>query len=168
MKLEWDFHELTEFGENLGNLADLEKTFKRIAKDIAKALLKRMKSLTPAETYELINGWEGNHFVVTKKGNNFEVLVVNKAPHAMAANDGHIAKNQYGGEYKIHTQLERGPFGKLQGRIQVRSPHQWQKGDPTYFVFGHFFVERGILQLTSTKEVEEIIMRELQKWWDSV
>ena len=156
MKLEWDFSELLKFADNLQS-ADLENTFKRITKDISKALLKRMKALTPiGDTYELINGWNGNHFAVKEVADGYEVLIVNNDPKALWVNDGHKAYNQYGGPYPIKR------------RIQVRSPHQWQKGDATYYVFGHFFVERGILQLKATDEIEQIIMRELQKWWDSV
>ena len=156
MKFEWDLSELTDFANRLQG-AELEDTFKRITKDIGKALLKRMKSLTPVgDTYELINGWKGNHFAVTEKNGGYEVLIVNKDPKAIWVNDGHRAFNQYGGPYPIKK------------RIQVRSPHQWQQGDHTFYVFGHFFVERGILQLTNTSEIEAIIMRELQKWWESV
>lgn len=156
MKFEWDFSELVEFAERLEG-ADLENTFKRITKDIGKALLKRMKALTPVgDTYELINGWDGNQFAVKEVNDGYEVLIVNKTPYAFAVNDGHKAYNQYGGPYPIKR------------RIQVRSPHPWQQGDATYYVFGHFFVERGILQLKNTSEIEAIIMRELQKWWESV
>lgn len=156
MKLEFDLSELVDFANNLVG-ADLENTFKRITKEISKALLKRMTALTPVgDTYELINGWNGNHFVVTEKNGGYEVLIVNKDPKAIWVNDGHRAFNQYGGPYPIKR------------RIQVRSPHQWQQGDATYYVYGHFFVERGILQLAQTSEIEAIIMRELQKWWESV
>ena len=155
MNVKVDFSELTEFIDNLDS-SKLEKTFERIAKDISKALLKRMKSLTPVDEYDLINGWNGNRFAVTKRGNRYEVLIVNTTPYALDVNDGHMARNQHGGPYPIKR------------RIQVRSPHPWQKGDPTYYVFGHFFVERGILRLSSTSEIEQIIFDELQKWWDSV
>lgn len=155
MKLEWDFSELLEFADNLES-ADLENTFKRITKEIGKALLKRMKSLTPVDEYDLINGWNGNHFAVKEVADGYEVLIVNNDPKALWVNDGHKVYNQHGGPYPVKR------------RIQVRSPHQWQKGDATYYVFGHFFVERGILQLKATNEIEQIIMRELQKWWDSV
>ena len=125
-----------------------------------------MKSLTPVDGYDLINGWDGNKFAVTKKDNWFEVLIVNKTPYALDVNDGHKAYNQYGGPYPIHNTVKKGPYGKLQGRIQVRTPYQWQEGDSTYYVFGHFFVERGMVKLTNTQEIESIIMRELEKWWE--
>ena len=115
-----------------------------------------MKALTPVDGYDLINGWDGNKFAVTSVNGGYEVLIVNKTPYALAVNDGHTAHNQYGGPYPIKR------------RIKVRSPHQWQQGDATWYVFGHFFVERGIVQLENTGEIEQIIMRELRKWWDSV
>ena len=157
MKIEWDFSELTEFAERLSNTSRLEREMRFAAKEIASTLLKRIKTLTPiGDTYQLVNGWNGNDFAVKKTGDGFEVLIVNRTPYALSVNDGHKAYNQYGGPWPIKK------------RIKVTSPHQWQEGDATYYVFGHFFVERGILQLENTRQVEEIIMRKLQKWWDSV
>ncbi len=168
MKIDIDFSELIEFGNRLVG-ADMETTFKRITKDIGKALFKRMRSLTPVgDTYTLVNGWNGNHFLVTETAEGYEVLIVNRDPKAQWVNDGHKAYNQYGGAYPIKPYNPNGIYGKPEGRIQVRSSHSWQKGDPTYYVFGHFFVERGIIQLKNTDEIESIIMRELEKWWNSV
>ena len=154
MKIEWDFSELYEFADRVGSLANFDKEMEQAAKRLAKELLKWMKAFTPVEDYELINGWNGNQFAVTKKEDGFEVLIVNKTPYATAVNDGHQAFNKYGGPYEINH------------RIQVQSPHQWQKGNVTYYVFGHFFVERGILRLSETKLVEQILMEQLQKWWE--
>lgn len=153
MKIEWDFSEFNNFANKLLSTS-MDEGFKRATKSLGKALLKRMKSLTPVDDYELINGWNGNHFLVREVEGGFEVDIVNTTPYALAVNDGHRAFNQYGGPYPIKH------------RVKVRNPHQWQKGDATYYVFGHFFVERGILQLNNTKEIESIIMRELQKWWE--
>lgn len=169
MKLEWDLSELTKFANNLGQTAKFEREMKLAAKEIAAELLKRIKTFTPVgDTYQLVNGWNGNDFAVRNVDGGFEVLIVNKTSYALHVNDGHKAYNQYGGPYPIHEEVSIGPFGKLQGRIKVTKAHQWQKGDHTYYVFGHFFVERGILQLQNTTQVENIIMQELQKWWDSV
>ena len=154
MELEIDFNEFKQFANRLGNLGKFEQCAERIVRDISKALLKQMKSLTPVDEYDLINGWDGNKFAVIKRENGCEVLIINKTPYALHVNDGHKAYNQYGGPYPIKN------------RRQVRIPHKWQEGDSTYYVFGHFFVERGIARLTETKQVEEIIMRELEKWWE--
>lgn len=156
MEIKWDLTELHDFADRLASFSEFEKFAERATKEIAKALLKRMKSLTPVDSYDLINGWDGNKFAVTNTKDGYEVLIVNKTPYALAVNDGHRAFNQYGGPYPIKH------------RVQVRSPHQWQKGDQTWYVFGHFFVERGIVQLAHTNEIESIIMRELRRWWESV
>jgi hypothetical protein len=154
MKLEWDFSEFEEFANKLSNVSNFENHIQNATKRLAKALLGWMKSFTPVDTYELIRGWDGNDFAVQRVKNGFEVLIVNKCEYASAVNDGHKAYNQYGGPYPIKK------------RIQVRNSHPWQKGDPTYYVFGHFFVERGILRLCSTSEIEQILMQELEKWWE--
>lgn len=168
MKVTWDFGELEKFADNLVN-ADLTKCFETSAKKIAQVLLKHMKGLTPkGESGELIRGWDDNDFLVKPVKNGYLVEIVNTAEYAKWVNDGHMAYNQYGGPYPIHDEVSIGPFGKLQGRVKVTSAHPWQKGDPTYYVFGHFFVERGILQLQNTTEIERIIMKELEKWWRSV
>lgn len=156
MKFEYDFSEFNKFAQRLSNVATFEAQMKKLAKEIAKALLKHMTSLTPVDDGTLIDGWNGNKFAVKKHGDSFEVLIVNKTPYALYVNDGHKAYNQYGGPYPIKH------------RVKVLSPYQWQTGDATWYVFGHFFVERGIVRLRETDEIETIIMKELQKWWDSV
>lgn len=158
MKFEWDFSEFTEFANNLSNLVTFEEAMKRATSEISKALLKRIRSLTPIEDGQLISGWNGNNFLVTETKDGYEVLLVNTTDYAPYVNDGHMAYNQYGGPYPINPD----------NRVKVTTPYPWQQGDATYYVFGHFFVERGILQLCNTTEIEQIIMKELQKWWDSV
>ena len=156
MKFEWDFSEFEEFANKLDSLADFDKHMQKATKRIAQALLIRMKDLTPVDEYDLINGWNGNQFAVKAVEDGFEVLIVNKTPYALSVNDGHKVYNQYGGPYPVKR------------RIQVRSPHKYQENASEWYVFGHFFVERGIVRLKSTKEIENIIMDELQKWWVSV
>lgn len=156
MKITWDFSEFEKFADNLVN-SDLTKCFEKSTKEIAKLLLKHMKGLTPIdETGQLISGWNNNSFLVKPVNNGYLVEIVNTAEYAKWVNDGHTAHNQFGGPYQIKR------------RVKVTSPHQWQRGDPTYYVYGHFFVERGILQLQNTTAIEQVIMKELQKWWRSV
>lgn len=156
MKLSWDFSELLDFADSLNNLSKFERSMQNATKRLAKALTRWMKEFTPVDSYELINGWNGNHFAVTKTETGFEVLIVNKTPYALAVNDGHKVYNQHGGPYPVKR------------RIQVRSPHQWQDPSNDWYVFGHFFVERGILRISETSEIEQIIYNELQKWWAGV
>lgn len=158
MKLQWDFKELNDFADNLKSLGSaFDPHLERATKEIAQALLKHMRQLTPRDkTGQLIQGWNGNAFVVKPTTDGYEVEIVNSAEYAAWVNDGHKAYNQFGGPYPIRK------------RVKVTSPHKWQRGSPTYYVYGHFFVERGILQLSNTTQIEQIIMKELKKWWKSV
>ena len=155
MKVDWNFDEFYYFTEQLKNMSRFEREMGYAAKEIASALLRSIKSLTPiGDTWQLINGWNGNNLAVRRVGEELEVLLVNTDEKAVWVNDGHRAYNQFGGPYKIHT------------RVKVTSPHRWQKGNPDLYVFGHFFVERGILQVSNTKVVEQIILKKLHKWWE--
>lgn len=157
MKIEWDVSELIDFANHLSDTSKFDREMRFAAKEIASVLLKAIKTFTPVgDTYQLVNGWNGNDFAIKVVDGGFEVLLVNTDEKALWVNDGHKAYNQFGGPYPIRH------------RVKVTSAHQWQKGNPSYYVFGHFFVERGILQLNNTKQVEQIIMNKLKKWWDSV
>ena len=158
MKFEWDLSELTKFADNLSQTTKFEREIKFAAKEIASVLLKQIKALTPiGDTYQLVNGWNGNDFAVRQVDGGFEVLLINKDEKAIWVNDGHKVRNRKDGDYL-----------KVKHRVKVKSPHQWQNPVSDWYVFGHFFVERGILQLTNTSEIERIIMTKLQKWWESV
>lgn len=159
MKLEWDFKELNDFADNLKSLSSVfDPHIQKATQKIAKELLRCMKNLTPkGETGELIRGWGGNSFLVKPVNNGYMVEIVNTAEYAAWVNDGHRVKNRKGGE-----------FLQVHNRVKVPKPHQWQKQVNDYYVFGHFFVERGILQLNNTDKIEQIIMKELQKWWRTV
>lgn len=158
MKFEWDLTELVEFANNLENVSRFEREMQFAAKELAAALLKQIKNLTPiGDTYQLVNGWNGNNFAVKKVNGGFEVLLVNKDEKALWVNDGHRVKNRKNGDYlTVHK------------RIKVPKPYKWQNPVSDLYVFGHFFVERGILQLNNSQQVEQIIMKKLQKWWNSV
>lgn len=158
MKVEWDFNELYNFAEHIGNTSKFEREMKYAVKEISAVLLKNIKNLTPIDkTWQLINGWNGNSFLVRQVDGGFEVELVNTTEYATWVNDGHRVRNQADGEYlQVHN------------RVKVPTAHKWQKPKNNYYVFGHFFVERGILQVSNTTQVEEIIAKKLQKWWDSV
>lgn len=161
MKLEWDFSELTDFGDNLlGFGSAFNPHINNAIRRLAKALLRWMKEFTPTDSYELIRGWDNNNFAVRGTDAGFEVLIVNKTPYATSVNDGHRSFNQF----NVGTDQ---PY-EVKHRRKVFTPYRWQLGDGTHWVYGHFFVERGILRLKSTTEIEQIIFDELQKWWDSL
>ncbi len=165
MRFVWDFHEFEEFADKIGNLSGFDVAMIEATKRLAKTLLELMKSLTPVDSGTLVSGWDGNDFIVKKFDNGYRVDIVNTTPYAQDVNDGHMAYNQYGGAYPIHDEVFVGAFGKMQGRIAVPSPYQWQQGDKTMYVYGHFFVERAVLQLENTAEIEKIILKLLQNWW---
>jgi hypothetical protein len=157
MEVEFDFSELTRFAERL-NGVELDKTFRRISKDISKALIKRMKGFTPVLDYDLINGWNENKLLVTETARGYEVLIVNKMEYAPWVNDGHSQRpGRFIPGYWLGVKrfvYDRNAKG---GMVLKKS---WVKGV--------FFVEKGIVSIKSVSEIEQIIMRELQKWWDSV
>ena len=158
MKLVWDLSELTKFSNNLSDVSKFEREMRFAAKSLAATLLKRVKNFTPiGNTYELVNGWNGNDFAVRKVSGGFEVLLVNRDEKASWVNDGHRVRNRADGEYLI-----------VHNRIKVPTARQWQKNASNMYVFGHFFVEQGILQLNNSRQVEQIITQKLQKWWNSV
>ena len=156
MNIEWDFSELIKFADNLQN-SKLDETFERITKDIAKALLKRIKGFTPVQDYDLINAWDKNKFLVTGTKTGYEILLVNNIEYATWVNDGHRQRpGRFIPGYWKGTRFYYDP-NEDGGMILKKS---WVKG--------RFFVEKGIVSLSSVAEIEGIIMRELQKWWESV
>ena len=161
MKIEWDLSELTKFATELSNTTKFEREMKFAAKEIASVLLKKIKDLTPiGDTWELYNGWNGNTFAVKSVNGGFEVLLVNTDEKATWVNDGHRVRNS-------QEQVKNNTYLTVHRRVKVQAPYKWQKDKSNQYVFGHFFVERGILQLSNSKQVEQIIMKKLQKWWDS-
>lgn len=156
MKIQFDFSELHEFSQELVNDAKFQKYGKRMVREVAKAVVDHIKTFTPQETGTLIRGWDKRKVAVVKKADGFEIMLVNDVPYAAAVNDGHLSYNQYGGPYEVKR------------RIKLTSPHAEYQGESEWYVYGHFFVERGILQLKSTNEVEEILEKEIEKWWRDV
>lgn len=167
MKLKWDFHELYDFGERIGNIAEFEKVCEEATRELAKVFHRMLIDKTPFVTGELKGGWLGDNlqYNVKRLKNGFKVEFVNTVPYARAVNDGHKAYNQFGGPYPIHEEVSVGPYGKLQGRIKVKTPYEWQKGDPSMFVFGHFFVERSIVELEDGIQLNKVLRKELEKWF---
>ena len=157
MQIKFDFSELTEFTKRLEN-SDLDLTFERITKDISKALLNRIKGYTPVLDYDLLNAWDKNKFLVTETVNGYEVLLVNDMEYAVWVNDGH---KQRPGRFVPGIWLSANRFQYIEGYPRgMVLKKDWVKG--------RFFVEKGIKSLKNTREIEQIIMRELKKWWDSV
>ena len=92
MKFVWDFSELYEFGDRLETLSEFNEAMENATKRLSKALLKWMEAFTPVDEYDLIQGWNGNNFAVTKKENGFEVLIVNKTPSTTFSTESFMLK----------------------------------------------------------------------------
>ena len=141
MKIQWDFSELTDFAERLGDTHRLNTALMTVTKEVARVLHQYLLIQTPIVTGNLRKMWSAGDnlaFTVEKVNNGFQVTFINLAQtdkgfrYGLAVNDGH-----------------KTPGG-------------------TGWVMGRFFVERSILQTANSTQIEQIIMRELQKWWDSV
>ena len=109
--------------------------------NVARVLHQYLLKQTPVKTGNLRKMWSAGknlEFTVEKLPTGFQVTFINtaRADHA----DGYM----YG--------------------IAVNDGHKTPSG--TGWVMGRFFVEKSILQTAESTEVENLIMRELQKWWD--
>lgn len=156
MELEWDFHELTDFASRLSETAQFESACKATTEEIAKKLLSMLRTNTPVETGKLKGGWNGT-FTATKVKGGFLVVLKNDVEYASAVNDGHYSHNQFnkgGTPYVVKHRTV--PYDSTFGGDYP--------SDPTY-VFGRFFVENSILQLNNTKQIEQILYKQLQQWW---
>ena len=152
MKLKWDFSELEDFAERLDETAKFEQACKEVVKKLAKELQEMLFNQTPVKTGQLATGWGGAEnyaYKIVELKTSYKVTLINRVPYAKAVNDGHYSYNQYGGPYEVKRRTV---------------PYTQGNGDPT-FVFGHFFVEKSILMLENSSELEKILYKELEKWF---
>lgn len=143
MEIELDFSELTDFANRLTNSYLFDSAMMTATQKIAKVLHQHLLINTPVKTGNLRKMWSaGNNlmFMVEPISNGFQVTFVNTA--RANSKDGYM----YG--------------------IAVNDGHKTPSGEG--WVVGRFFVEKSILQTSSDNQIEQIIMNELQKWWDSV
>ena len=151
MKLEFDLHELIQFGERL---QQQDMGLKRATKELAELLRETMKIRTPFRTGELRAGWDQNRGIRVKEvAGGYEVELVNPVEYAAWVNDGHRVRNR-----------EDGPYLRVKNRVKVPSPARRQADASDEYVFGHFFVESSILTLQNNGFVEDVIMKNLERW----
>jgi hypothetical protein len=156
MKVKYDFRELNKFLKNVTNEKRLDKTFTVTVKNIAKVLHQHLVEQTPVKTGNLRQMWSAGDnlkFTVNRVANGYEVVLINAAEYATAVNDGHHSYNQFN-------------VGGKPYEVKNRTVPYTRGGRGKTFVYGRFFVENSI-DLTYPK-VEQIVMKELEKWWDSV
>lgn len=151
MKIEWDFHEFFEFADKLSDFNRLEEKLQSTSKELGEILLKMLKANTPVKTGKLKSGW--TDYKVERVKNGFEITLTNTVEYAKWVNDGHYSYNQFGGAYFVRN------------RTPKIAP-EYETNDDDTFVFGHFFVEVTLWQLSNSTQLEQIIYKQLQKWWE--
>ena len=139
MRVSFDFSELNKFVKNVTNPYHLETAFMTATQNIARVLHQHLLEQTPIDTGNLRKMWSA--------GDNL-MFTVEKTVNGFEVTLVNTAQNQKGEKY--------GGW--------VNDGHRTPNG--TGWVMGRFFVENSI-DLTYPK-VEQIIMKELEKWWDSV
>lgn len=140
MKVTWDFSEFTKFATNLADTHDFDSAIMSATKDVAEVLHRYLLTQTPVDTGNLRKMWSAGdnlRFTVEKVDNGFEVTFINLARANSAT-------------------------GFMYG-MAVNDGHKTVNGG---WVMGRFFVERSILQTAESNQIEQIIMNELQKWWE--
>jgi hypothetical protein len=136
MKITWDFSELVEFGKNITNQERLETTLMTATQSIARVLQQHILNRTPIDTGNLRKMWSA--------GDNLR-FTVNKVNNGYEVTLINMARNER---------------GELYG-VWVNDGHSTPSGNG--WVMGKFFVENSIL--ATEQSAEDIVARELQKWW---
>lgn len=139
MKVTWDFSEFEDFAKRLENSDHgYETALMTATKEIAKVLHQYLLNLTPVKTGNLRKMWSA--------GDNL-AFIVEKVENGYMVTLINEAENEKGFQYGL----------------AVNDGHFSSNGG---WVVGRFFVQDSI---TATKpKIEQIVMKELQKWWDSV
>lgn len=156
MNIEWDLHEWTEFSDRLVDMARFESFCKSATEEITVILQKMLKTNTPVDYGNLRAGWDTynlNYYAV-RTATGFKVSLVNGVKYAVWVNDGHrqrpgrfIPGYWEGNHFRYDPNADGGMVLK----------QSWVKG--------RFFVEISLAQLAGGKQVEQIVYKQLQKWW---
>lgn len=140
MKVEYDFSELTKFASRLQDTHDLDSALMAATRQVARVLHQHLLIQTPVKTGNLRKMWSAGDnllFTVNKVGSGYEVIFINTARANSAK-------------------------GFMYG-IAVNDGHRTVSGG---WVMGRFFVETAILQTAESTQLENLIMKELKKWWE--
>lgn len=138
MNVSFDFSELNEFVKNLGDEHYLDSALMTATQNVARVLHQHLLEQTPIDTGTLRAMWSANDNL------RFTVESTNEGFIVTFINIAHNEKNEKYGNW-------------------VNDGHRTPNGG---WVMGRFFVENSI-DLTYPK-IEQIVMKELEKWWKSV
>lgn len=157
MKLDWDLHELTEFGERFGDEIDFYKYMIKATQEIAKKLHQMLITNTPVDFGTLQSFWQTNEnysYLIDATQDGFEVTLINRALYALWVNDGHkqrpgrfIPGYWEGKHFRYDPNASEG--------MVLKKP----------WVQGRFFVEKSVLQVENSAVIEKIINRQLKQWF---
>lgn len=157
MKLKWNFRELYEFGERISDYSKLEPYLIEATREIAKAFHDMLIYKTPVKTGKLIAGWstgENLAYRVKTVKDGYEVEFSNDVEYAHWVNYGHRVKNGREGDFGGYYKVKR------------RTVPYYDGNNSEYFVYGHFFVEKSVAQMTNgSHQIDDIIYKELEKWF---
>ena len=155
MKLNWDLHELVDFGQRVGSQKDLDVYLGRATQEIAKKLHKMLITETPVDWGDLRAGWktpENYKYIIIRNKDGYEVLLVNRVYYARWVNDGHkqqpgrfIPGFYAGGKFRYNPNADGGIVLK----------RSWDKG--------RCFVVSSVLKVENSQAIARIIEKELRK-----
>jgi hypothetical protein len=157
MRLEWDFKEVFDFADRLATISEFDKHLGKAAQQIAKVLHDMLIIETPVDFGTLQTGWkteENYSYLIVQVENGYEVNLINRTLYAVWVNDGHKQRpGRFIPGYKVGDRFRYDPSSD-DGIMLKKS-----------WVDGRFFVERSILEVANTTQVEKFIYKELNNWF---
>lgn len=148
IKIEWDLSDLEGFAKELTQEYEIQTALMTATQNIARVLHEEIKKRTPIDTGNLRKMWsagENLKFTVTPVGNGYEVVLINEAINKKYPSDLY-------------------PDGFMYG-VAVNDGHYATNGR---WVQGRFFVQASVVKVSESKQLEDVIFKELEKWWDSL
>lgn len=145
MRFKWNFKELFDFGDRLGDYEVLETGLMTATKEIAKALHAQLLINTPIDTGNLRKMWSAGDnlsFTVKPTATGYEVTLINTATNKRYPTDNY-------------------PEGFVYAHA-VNYGHRKTNGG---WVMGKFFLERSVVQVSESAKLERIVYQELEKWF---
>ena len=152
-----DNHELNELCERMAAFSDEERTAQFIEQalvEMAQNVLKDLEARTPVNTGKLKAQWakdnRGIETRVIRKGDGYEITLVNTTEYADWAEKGHRSFNQFGGPYTVRNSRIR-PQGVPEGQ---------GRGD---WVYGRFYV-RNTENLWKNGKLDAAVQARFTRW----
>ena len=157
MRFIWDFDELFDFGDRISDFKNFDEVCTELTRAISKVYLNMVQTNTPVKTGKLRIRWvmgDNVAYRVTKVDDGYMVEFSNDVEYAHWVNYGHRVRNGRGGDFGSYYKVKR------------RTVPYYDGNSSDYFVYGHFFIEKSIEQLTNGNHVlEHVCYRELEKWF---